>query len=127
MPGYNNQNQYTLSGTKYDLDGNVLTDAFNTYTWDADGHVSTINSSSCGTNGVCLTYEALGQMVEKSSNSNFTEVLYSPAGKTAIMAGQTAEFVSAAAGRGHGVRFQRQHAPHLAQGTGWAAEGFRRR
>jgi RHS repeat-associated protein len=41
------------------------------------------------TNGTCLTYDALGRMVEKSVNSTYTEVLYSPVGKTAIMSGQT--------------------------------------
>lgn len=66
MPGYNANNQYTLSGTSYDADGNLLKDSFHTYTWTADGHVATIDSTTCGTNGTCLTYDALGRMVERA-------------------------------------------------------------
>ena len=41
-PGYNSaNNQYTLPGTSYDSNGNLLTDTFHSYTWLADGHVST--------------------------------------------------------------------------------------
>jgi len=73
----------------YDADGNLLNDTFHAYTWDAYGHISSIDSTTCGTNGTCLTYDALGNMVEKSVNSVYTEVLFSPVGKTAIMSGQT--------------------------------------
>ncbi len=89
-PGYNLSNRYTLAGTSYDANGNLLNDTFHTYTWDASGHPVTIDSTSCGSSGTCLTYDALGRMVEKSVGSTFTEVLYSPVGKTAIMSGQTA-------------------------------------
>src|SRR5258708_8839253 len=38
IPGYDaSTNHYTLAGTGYDADGNVLKDSFNTYTWDAEG------------------------------------------------------------------------------------------
>lgn len=91
MPGYNSStNRYTLSGTSYDANGNVLKDTFHTYTWDSDGHVATIDSTVCGTNGTCLTYDALGRMVEKNVSGTFTEIMYSPVGKTAVMSGQTA-------------------------------------
>jgi hypothetical protein len=89
MPGYNLNNHYTLSGTSYDPNGNVLKDTFHTYTWDATAHPATIDATTCGTSGTCLTYDAMGRMVEKSVGSTFTEVLYSPVGRTAIMAGQT--------------------------------------
>jgi YD repeat-containing protein len=72
-PGYNlSTNRYTLGGTSYDANGNLLNDTFHTYSWDADGHLVTIDSTSCGTNGTCLLYDALGRMVEKSVNATFT-------------------------------------------------------
>jgi RHS repeat-associated protein len=90
-PGYNSgTNQYTLAGTSYDSSGNLLNDTFHTYTWDGNGHVSTVDSTACGTNGKCLTYDALGRLVEESSNTNYTETLYSPVGRVALMNGQAA-------------------------------------
>jgi RHS repeat-associated protein len=90
IPGYNAaNNRYTLSGTSYDADGDVLKDTFHTYTWSADAHPLTIDSSACGTNGTCLTYDALGRMVEKNVSGTYTEVLYGPIGKLAIMNGQS--------------------------------------
>jgi RHS repeat-associated protein len=89
---YNGNNQYntTLSSLiSYDNDGNLLKDTFHTYTWDAYAHVSTIDSTACGTNGTCLTYDALGRLVEKSVNANYTETVYSPVGRVALMTGQT--------------------------------------
>jgi len=89
---YNSNNQYnaTLSPSiSYDANGNLLNDTFHTYTWDADNHPLKIDSTTCGTNGTCLTYDASGRMVEKNVSGTFTEVIYSPLGKTAIMSGQT--------------------------------------
>jgi len=88
-PGYNSNNHYILAGTSYDADGDLLKDTFHTYTWDATGHPVTIDSTSCGSNGTCMTYDAFGRMVEKSFNSTFSEILYSPLGKSAVMSGQT--------------------------------------
>lgn len=89
-PGYNvANNHYTLGGTTYDANGELLTDTFHTYTWNADGHLATVDSSSCGTNGTCLTYDASGRLVEKNVAGAYTEILYSPAGKVALMNGQT--------------------------------------
>jgi len=92
MTCYTGNNQYNTvlsASILYDADGNLLNDTFHTYTWDAYGHPSTIDSTTCGSNGTCLTYDALGRMVEKSVNNIYTEVLYSPVGKTAVMSGQT--------------------------------------
>jgi RHS repeat-associated protein len=90
IPGYNPaNNHYTRAGTSYDADGDLLTDTFHTYTWDAEGHPSTIDSSTCGTNGTCLTYDELGRMVEKNVSGTYSEVLYSPIGKIAVMNGNT--------------------------------------
>jgi RHS repeat-associated protein len=89
-PGYNQaNNHYTLGGTSYDSNGNLLTDTFHTYTWNVYGRVSTLDSSACGTNGTCLTYDAFDRMVEKNVAGTYSEVLYSPLGKTAVMNGST--------------------------------------
>lgn len=89
-PGYSTaNNHYTLGGTSYDANGEVLTDTFHTYSWNADGLVATVDSSSCGTNGTCLTYDASGRLVEKNVSGAYTEILYGPAGKLALMNGQT--------------------------------------
>jgi RHS repeat-associated protein len=89
-PGYNAaNNHYMLAGTTYDANGNLLTDSFHTYTWDADGHIAKIDSSTCGTNGTCLTYDAFGRPVERSVSATYSEILYSQLGKTAVMNGNT--------------------------------------
>ena len=78
-------NRYTLSGVnvQYDGNGNLLTDNLNTYTWDPNfGNLASVN-------GINLIYDALGQMVEQQNGSAYKEILYSPAGKTAVMNGQT--------------------------------------
>jgi RHS repeat-associated protein len=94
---YNTNNQYNLTlspSISYDLDGNLLNDTFFRYTWDVYGHVSSIaptsGSTTCGSSGVtCLTYDANGNAVETNVAGVFSEILYSPVGKTAIMSGQT--------------------------------------
>jgi RHS repeat-associated protein len=89
-PGYNSaNNSYTLGGTSYDANGGLLTDTFHTYTWDADGHPITIDSSACGTNGTCLTYDAFGRMVEKNASGTYAQVLYGPIGRLGVMNGQS--------------------------------------
>jgi len=83
IPGYNPaNNHYTLGGTSYDANGNLLNDTFHAYTWNADNHPITIDSTT-------LTYDALGRMIEKYVSGTYTEILYSPIGKTAQMNGQT--------------------------------------
>src|SRR5437879_12593369 len=76
---------------------NLTNDSFNVYTWKLDSHPISINTAPnqavCGTSGTCLTYDALGRMVEKNASGTYRQILYSPIGKTAIMNGQT--FVSA--------------------------------
>jgi RHS repeat-associated protein len=93
MPGYNSNNQYSTVGARYDADGNLLYDTFNSYTWDSEGKMVTArggtHSATCGTNGTCVTYDALGRAVEKNVSGTYSEILYSPLGKTAIMSGQT--------------------------------------
>jgi len=73
-----------ISSFTYDNNGNVLTDNIpNTYTWDPNwGNPASVNSTN-------LIYDANGLMVEQQNGSAYTQILYSPAGKTAIMNGQT--------------------------------------
>jgi RHS repeat-associated protein len=79
-------NRFTISGVnvQYDGNGNLLTDNINnTYTWDPNfGNPKSVN-------GIGLVYDALGRMVEQQNGASNSEILYSPAGKTALMSGQT--------------------------------------
>jgi RHS repeat-associated protein len=102
QPGYTaSTNQYTTptncltagGSPCYDANGNLIRDTFNSYTWDVYGKMSSVRSGNtsavCGSSGTCLTYDANGNMVEKSVGGTYTEILYSPLGKTAVMSGQT--------------------------------------
>ena len=75
----------------YDGNGNLSADMAHSYTWDFYGEMITVDSGA--SNGVCLTYDALGRAVEKGVGAacgNRTEIVYSPLGaKVAIMNGQT--------------------------------------
>ncbi len=89
MPLYNSKNQYSSipgfsnPGPTYDANGDLLTDSFHTYTWDADGHVTAIDS-------IGLTYDALGRQVEQNQSGTYFQIVYSPMGtKLAVMKGQT--------------------------------------
>ena len=66
MPGYDpSTNHYTLGGTSYDADGNVLNDTFNSYTWDANGK----NLSTAYQSGQTWSFinDAFGHHVEMSN------------------------------------------------------------
>jgi RHS repeat-associated protein len=92
-PGYNLKNQYSLTGTSYDSDGNVLNDSFHNYSWNFYGNPATIDAITCGSNGTCLTYDALDRMVEQNKAGTYTQIVYSPVGKIATANGQTAKNV----------------------------------
>ncbi len=81
-----NTNQFSsIPGVtvSYDANGKLLTDNLNTYTWDTNwGNPASINTTN-------LIYDAIGQMVEQQNGTIYTQILYGPAGKTAIMNGQT--------------------------------------
>ena len=67
----------------YDANGNVTNDFLHTYAWDANGRPVTVD-------GVGLTYDALGRMVEQNRSGAYTEIVYGPGGgKLALMSGQT--------------------------------------
>lgn len=81
--------QYCAKGGYH---GRLTYDSWNTY-WDGQGKLASVypgnGTSTCGSSGWCLTYDALGRMVELNASGTYTEMLYSPIGKTAIMSGQT--------------------------------------
>lgn len=89
-----NQYQSGWSGVSYDANGNLKYDTFNTYTWNPDRTLATTNPGSaaatCGATGSCLTYDALAREVEVNTNGSYSETLYSPIGKLALMNGRTA-------------------------------------
>jgi RHS repeat-associated protein len=67
----------------YDNNGNVTNDGLNTFAWDANGRPTTAD-------GVILTYDALGRMVEQDRSGTYTEIVYEPdGGKLARMNGQS--------------------------------------
>jgi hypothetical protein len=74
----------------YDNNGNLRGDGpYNTYTWDAEGNLATLN-------GNAETYDALNRRVEQYNGTAYTEIVYGPAGnKLALMSGQTATKVFA--------------------------------
>jgi RHS repeat-associated protein len=72
----------------YDSDGNVTSDGFHSYAWDADAHPVTVDAGQSG--AVSLTYDALGRMVEQARGTSHTQIVYAPTGgKLALMTGQT--------------------------------------
>jgi RHS repeat-associated protein len=81
-----NSNRITQIGStnvSYDSDGNVLNDTMHSFTWDVYSLPATMD-------GISITYDALGRMVERNNNGTITQVVYSPTGvKLAIMQGQT--------------------------------------
>ena len=89
LPGYNsNTNRYTLAGTSYDANGNVLDDSFDTYTWDADGKpLSTAFSF-----GQTWTYtnDAFGHMAEMSTNGGYQYSYVTLGNHKLVATGQTA-------------------------------------
>src|SRR5258708_1126698 len=97
-PGYNaSNNHYTASGTTYDNSGNLTKDPFHTYTWNGYNKMASVDSSTCGTNGECVTYDAMGRAVEISNGSAYTEIWYTQLGKTAYMNGSTINYAYAPA------------------------------
>ncbi len=74
------KNRYTLGGTSYDANGDLLTDTFHTFGYDADGNVISFDGTS-------IVYDALNRMVERGGIA----LLMGPVSSKplATMAGQT--------------------------------------
>jgi RHS repeat-associated protein len=79
-------NQFSsISGVNppyYDASGNLTKDNLNTYTWDGYGYPNSINTTT-------LIHDAFGRLVEEQNGSTYIQMLYTPAGQTAVMNGQT--------------------------------------
>lgn len=91
-PGYNAaNNRYSSIGATYNANGSLTYDSFNHYTYDDFNKLSTVTAStvSCGSTGTCIWNDAFGRAVEMSNGSSYSQLLYSPFGKTAQMNGQT--------------------------------------
>src|SRR5205823_6618906 len=83
QPGFDQTKNWFLPVTGFDNNGNLLTDATHTYSWDAENKLTAIDT-------VNLTFDALGRMVEQASGAAYTQIVYAPAGgKLALMNGQT--------------------------------------
>ncbi len=79
----NHMTQIGSSTPTYDGNGNVTNDFLHTYAWDAASRPVTID-------GVGVTYDALGRMVEQNRSGTYTEIVYAPSGaKLSLMSGQT--------------------------------------
>lgn len=69
--GVNSQNQITNSSISYDASGDMLTDGVNTYTYDAENRISTVNGTAA-----TYTYDAEGQRVLKQTGGSTNEYVY---------------------------------------------------
>jgi RHS repeat-associated protein len=79
----NRMTQIGSSTPTYDADGNVTNDFLHSYAWDAFGKPITID-------GVGITYDALGRMVEQNRSGAYTQIVYAPQGqKLVLMSGQS--------------------------------------
>ena len=79
----NRMTQIGSSNPTYDANGNVTNDFLNTYSWDANGRPVTID-------GVGVTYDAFGRMVEENKSGTYSEIVYDPMGnKLGFMSGQS--------------------------------------
>lgn len=88
QPSYSTSNTNRISqlgstNAVYDADGHVLNDTMHTFAWDVYGLPSSID-------GITMTYDALGRMVERNNAGTITQVVYTPSGaKLGIMSGQS--------------------------------------
>lgn len=67
----------------YDNNGQATYDCAHSYTWDSEGKLYSVDTSTT------LTHDALGRMVEKAVGSTYTQIVYGPQGRFATMNGQT--------------------------------------
>lgn len=72
----------------YDADGNLTYDSYHSYTWLADGHVATIDTST-------ITYDAMGNKVEENVGGTIHEYV-SAFGVSAQMTAQSENTTSVA-------------------------------
>lgn len=83
QPGYDSAtNRYTLAGTSYDNNGNLLNDTFHAYTWDAENKPLSIGTKT-------IIYDAFERVAETFYSSAYRQYLYTPLGFAGTMSGQT--------------------------------------
>ena len=102
-PSTNHIAQVNSCYPTYDGNGNATYDCLHRYQWDANGHPVNID-------GVNLTYDALGRMVEQNRSGAYTEIVYAPSGaKFALMNGSTVEraYIPLTNGAGRRLQFER--------------------
>jgi RHS repeat-associated protein len=86
--GTNNQIQGAGSGCLpsanycYDSAGNLLNDSFYQYRYDAEGRLTTVGTASSNTNIATYTYDAFGKRVRTVANSQTSDFIFDPAGRT---------------------------------------------
>jgi len=95
-PGYNSSNN-RVTGATYDASGDMTNDGgMNVYGYDQFNKLAWTAGSgtpTCGTSGKCITYDAFGRMVEKSSGSTWTEIWYTQVpGSMVNMSGTVANY-----------------------------------
>jgi len=75
------KNQINTSGFTYDAAGDMTADGSCSYTWDAEGRLTSVGGTGCS--AASYTYNALGQRVEKLvGSSTYTEIVYGAFGQT---------------------------------------------
>jgi RHS repeat-associated protein len=88
QPNYDHSKNWITSlpgpiTTNTDANGQVTYDGVHNYTWDAEGKMFSVDTTT-------LVHDALGRMVEKAVGTTYTQIVYGPAGnKFATMNGQT--------------------------------------
>ena len=70
-------NQINTGGYQYDAAGNMTNDTFHTYTFDAEGNITSVDSGGTAQ----YVYNALNQRVKATAGSAATEYVFSAAGQ----------------------------------------------
>jgi YD repeat-containing protein len=96
-PGYSATNNHYNCGAActYDSNGNVTGDGNNVFGWNEYSKMKWTASSgtpTCGTSGMCVTYDAFGRIVETSNNLAWRTRWFTQLGETANMNGTTINF-----------------------------------
>jgi len=86
-------NQYQASGmcpnsgsVCYDANGNLRSDSFHIYTWDAENKLTSIDT---GLTGGPVVTDAFGRVVESTISGVTQQILYGPTAKLGFVNGQT--------------------------------------
>jgi RHS repeat-associated protein len=70
-PNFDGNNRISQTGYNYDPAGNLLSDTFHNYIYDAESRIKSVD-----TNGATYTYDADGNRVRKDVGSDATEYIY---------------------------------------------------